>query len=103
MLKLRKKRLIIILVITIITVLVIYNPSPETFRKSLPILTNLPNIVFSSTNYSKYSVYGRKINFLVCSIYQFQFDAKDEKNKPVTIKLEVLGIAGNFIIIKKEG
>ena len=62
-----------IIVIIILIVLVATNPTPDSFRKSLPLLTNLPNIMFSNTKYSQYSVYGRRNNFLVCSIYDFEF------------------------------
>lgn len=99
MIKSKIKKAIIFAVIILI-VLIVTNPSPDSFRKSLPLLTNLPNMMFSNTKYSQYSVYGRRNNFLVCSIYDFEFNAPE--NSDFIKKLTVLGIAGNFFVISES-
>ena len=100
--KFKIKRVTIILVLIIIAVLMILNPSPESFRKSLPLLTNLPNIIFTKSDFSKYSIYGRKNNFIICSIYTFDFNAPQTNGNDFIINLKVLGIAGNFFVINES-
>ena len=97
-----KKTLKTILTISsaIVLSLIITNPTPKEFKENLSVITNLPNKVFETNSEVQALVYqGRKMNYFVFSIYTIK-SVSDirllEKN------LRVLGIAGNFYVLKKK-
>ena len=99
-----KIKFVYIFLFVIFAFLIFTNPSPESFRKALPILTNLLNAFFYNSDFSKKSIYGRKQNFIIFSLYKFQLNDVIKNNKDnITIELQALGIAGNFFVVRKEG
>ncbi len=90
-----------LLIIVTLIFLILTNPSPDHFRKSLPLLSRLPNVMFSDTKYSQYSIYGRKSNYIICSIYKFDLNGHEIQSNEFVTSMKVWVLQVIFIIINQ--
>lgn len=86
-------RLSLLLIVVICLILFITNPSISEFKNAAPALERLHKYQEET------SVYGRKKNYFIFSVFWISYDRTGEKeyyDNPQTVEKEYIGIFNNF-------